>query len=203
MIHPRCLIAPEGAAAEAARRHRAPLPRLATPRLDLRPAELGDFPLWAEIFAAPDSTGFGGPLDVEGAWEGFCVYVAGWLLHGHGLWAAERREDGQLLGFALLGLEWEDREPEIGWIFAEEAHGLGYATEAAAAVRDHAILLFGPGGAVSYIDPANTSSIRLAERLGAERDALAEALLGDGTQVWRHGALPAATPAGPPAGGAA
>ncbi|MCA8879491.1 MAG: GNAT family N-acetyltransferase [Rhodobacteraceae bacterium] len=188
MTAPRCLVPPVGAAAGAARQFRAELPCLATARLDLRPATLDDFPLWSEIFAAPDAGAIGGPLNAEGAWDEFCVYVAGWLLHGHGLWAAVRRTDERLLGFALLGLEWSDREPEIGWIFAEEAHGLGYATEAAMAVRDHAAALLGPGSAVSYIDPANAASIELAIRVGATRDPAAEAALGDGTQVWRHGA---------------
>lgn len=190
MIHPRCLTAPEGAAARAAARHRAVLPRLATPRLDLRPATLADFPLWSAIFAAPESAAIGGPAPAEAAWEEFCVYTAGWLLHGHGLWAVDRRDDGSLLGFVLLGLEWADAEPEIGWLFGAHARGQGYATEAAAAVRDHAAALLGPGRAVSCIAAGHGASSRIAARLGARRDAQAEAAIGDGTEIWRHGPAP-------------
>ena len=175
MIHPRCLTAPVGAAARAAARHRAVLPRLATDRLDLRPATLADFPLWAGIFAEPDSTPIGGPADTEAAWESFCVYAAGWLLHGHGLWAVDRRADGALVGFVLLGLEWADAEPEIGWLFGAASRGQGYATEAAAAVRDHALALLGPGGAVSCVAPGHAASEAVARRLGARRDPAAEA----------------------------
>ena len=195
MIHPRCLTAPVGAAAQAAARHRAVLPRLATARLDLRPATLADFPLWAGIFAEPDSTPIGGPVDAEAAWGAFCVYAAGWLLHGHGLWAVDRRADGALLGFVLLGLEWDDAEPEIGWLFGAAARGQGYATEAAAAVRDHAAALLGPGAAVSCTAPGHAASEAVARRLGARRDPAAEAALGDGTRIWRHGALPDGAPA--------
>jgi RimJ/RimL family protein N-acetyltransferase len=160
----RCVRPPEGAAAAAAAAARQVIPRIGTARLLLRAADLGDFPAWAAFFE--DGSFEGGE---ERAWEEYCVYSAGWLLHGHGLWAVERREDGALLGFVMLGLEWGDAEPEIGWMLTPAARGNGYATEAAAAVRDFAEDLLGPGRAVSYIDRDNAASIRVAERLGARR----------------------------------
>lgn len=127
-------------------------------------------------------------MDAEQAWVEFCGYTSGWMLHGHGLWAVDRK-DGPLAGFVLLGLEWDDAEPELGWMILPEHRGHGYATEAAAAARD-----FGRGllpDLVSYVDPANTASSRVAQRLGARRDPGAEAALaaaGQGpVEVWRHG----------------
>lgn len=181
---PRCLRPPEGPAASAARAYRAGLPRIATARLILRPPVLEDFPVWAEIFAGDEAGFIGGPAGPEAAWEEFCVYVAGWLLHGHGLFAVEARDGGQCLGFVSFGLEWEDDEPELGWLFAAGARDRGYATEAAAAVRDMALQLYGPGGFVSYVDPSNTASARLAERLGAVADPAASI---PGATVYRHG----------------
>ena len=75
-----------------------------------------------------------------------------------------RRADGALLGFVLLGLEWGDAEPEIGWLFGAAA-------------------------------PGHAASETVARRLGARRDSAAEAALGDGTRIWRHGALPDGVPA--------
>lgn len=121
------------------------------------------------------------------AWESFCTYVAGWVLHGHGLWAIERRSDQALIGFVMLGLEWEDLEPELGFMLAPEARGKGYGSEAVGAARDHGLRLFGPGGCVSYVADVNTASNRLAMRLGARRDAAAEAVLDGRTHVWRYG----------------
>jgi RimJ/RimL family protein N-acetyltransferase len=63
--------------------------------------------------------------------------------------------------------------------------GRGLMTEAARAIRDWA---FGPRGLpmlVSYIDPANTRSIALAERLGGRRDPHAPTPHGKPMGVWR------------------
>ena len=176
----RCLQPPEGRAAEAAAAHRAGLPVLETARLRLRAPRMEDLALWTEIWTAPDCHV---RMTEERAWEEFCVYTAGWLLHGHGLWTIERKADGARLGFVLLGLEWGDAAPEIGWALARDARGEGYATEAAAAVRDHAAPLLGPEGALSYIDAANAPSRAVAERIGARRAADHDAT----TLVYRHG----------------
>ena len=184
---PRCTHAPQGAAATAAEAIRDRIPRLETERLTLRAPEVRDFPAWATIFAGDDDHFIGGPTSPEEAWSEFSVYVACWLLHGHGLWAVERREDGATIGFVHLGLEWEDPEPELGWMFLPEARRQGYATEAAKAARDHALDLLGAGTFVSYVSPSNAPSSRLAARLGAARDADTEAAISDESQVWRHG----------------
>lgn len=176
----RCLQPPEGRAADAGAAHRAGLPVLETARLRLRAPRMEDLPLWTAIWTAPDCHE---RMTEERAWEEFCVYTAGWLLHGHGLWAVEHRDGGALVGFVFLGLEWGDAAPEIGWALAPGTRGHGYATEAAAAVRDHAVRLFGPGVALSYIDAANAASCAVAERIGGRRAPDYDAT----TRVYRHG----------------
>lgn len=185
MTERRCLQPPEGAAAAAAVRYRAALPVVETERLRLRPPVLEDCALWTQVWMAYDDE-----LTPEHAWEEFCVYIAGWLLHGHGLWSVERRADGALIGFVLLGLEWEDFEPELGWAFASEARGQGYATEAARGARDYAEGLFAPGQIVTYVDVANTRSRRLAERLGATLEGPVPSE--PDTLIYRHGSSEAA-----------
>ncbi len=64
--------------------------------------------------------------------------------NGFGGWAVERKSDGQLIGMVALFTAWRDLEPEfgddpeMGWIFATEAHGQGLAGEACRAVLDWA-----------------------------------------------------------------
>lgn len=182
MSRRRCTHRPEGAAAEAARRHRDALTVLETERLVLRAPTLEELPLWTALHAGPDGHHLGGPLDAEAAWEAFCVYVAGWLLHGHGLWTVERKADRATIGFVLIGLEWADEEPELGWLLAPEARGHGFAAEAAAAARDHGIAML--SGLVSYIDADNAPSGGVARRLGAMLDKAESLRLG--VDVWRH-----------------
>ena len=62
------------------------------------------------------------------------------------------------------------------------------AREAALAVRDWAYGTRGLGALVSYIDPENARSIRLAERLGAMPDDGAPQPAHDPCLVYRHSA---------------
>jgi RimJ/RimL family protein N-acetyltransferase len=76
-----------------------------------------------------------------------------------------------------------DAQPELTWALAYEHWGKGYATEAAAAVRDW----FGRPGLISLISPRNIRSQRVAERLGATPGETVELPDGGGPHViWTH-----------------
>ena len=59
---------------------------------------------------------------------------------------------------------------EIGWRFAREAWGHGYATEAARAVLERAFSELGLPEVVSFTTVANVRSRAVMERLGMTRD---------------------------------
>lgn len=66
------------------------------------------------------------------------------------------------------------RWPEVGFILAPKVWGRGLAREAMAAVLDHG---FGAGGldqAIADVDPRNTRSLALLERLGFVRTGYRE-----------------------------
>jgi ribosomal-protein-alanine N-acetyltransferase len=93
---------------------------------------------------------------------------------GYGLYAVERRAEGDFIGFVGLNPITFDAPftpaLEIGWRLAKHAWGHGYSTEAARAVVEHA---FGPLGIdqlVSITVPANVPSRRVMERIGMTRD---------------------------------
>ncbi len=165
----------------------AAVPVLVTERLTLRAPRATDFDVYATIFMSDRAVHMDGPYDRQGAWADFTQAAAGWLLRGIGLWTMQRRADAAVVGFGFFWQEYGDPEPEIGWVLTADAEGNGYATEAARAMLPYALAQFGPGGFVSYIDPANTASARVADRLGARRDPAAEASRGDGCHIWRHG----------------
>jgi RimJ/RimL family protein N-acetyltransferase len=93
---------------------------------------------------------------------------------GWGLWAVERMADQEFLGFT--GLARVDFEApfapaiEIGWRFARDAWGHGYATEAAQAVARRALGPMELPELVSFTAAGNTRSRAVMERLGMRQD---------------------------------
>jgi len=87
---------------------------------------------------------------------------------GHGMYAVERKQNGEFLGLAGPNLEEVDGERyiEVGYSFKPAAWGNGYATEAAAACMRYAFERLGAQRVVSFIDPGNQPSQRVAERNG-------------------------------------
>lgn len=172
----------EGAAAAIAARLAAAVPAIETPRLRLRAPRIADFGAYAAIATTERAAYIGGPMTRGEAWLDFNQMVAGWLLRGHGVWSVARRDDGVLLGFLPLAHEFGDPEPELGFLFVAAAEGQGYAREAAEAARAFAFDELGWDSVVSYVDPANARSVRLAERLGAVPGPETP----EGVRVFRH-----------------
>jgi ribosomal-protein-alanine N-acetyltransferase len=89
-------------------------------------------------------------------------------LHGFSLWATIDRRSGRLIGrCGLLPQTLQDRrEVEIAYMIARECWGLGFATEAAQAIRDHGFDALGFDRLVSIIHRDNLASRRVAEKTG-------------------------------------
>lgn len=178
-----------GPAADLAARLVAVVPAIETARTRLRLPTLADFPAWAEILCSARAAHMDGPYSRDDAFTEFAASVGSWPLRGYGALAIEDRATGDTLGFVCLNMEPSDRETELGYFFREAAEGRGLALEATAAARDWA---WGQGmpSLVSYVDPDNARSGALAARLGATRDARAEAEFAGtpdaGVAVWRH-----------------
>ncbi|WP_107497213.1 GNAT family N-acetyltransferase [Thalassobius sp. I31.1] len=169
---------------------------LETERLVLRRPEPRDFEVFraflhsdrAEFVRAP------GAPDENMTWRAFCHVMVMWEMRGYGLSMICRKGEDQALGG--IGpwhpITWPERE--IGWsIYDPSIEGTGIAREAAEAVRAWAYNTLGWTTAVSYIDPANAGSIRLAERLGCTVDEAAEKPDGEPCLVYRHPAPEALT----------
>lgn len=173
--------APRGPAALPA------IPVLDTPRLRLRAPAAADFEAEAALLADPARTRFlGGPQDREQAWRSFAAGLGHWLLRGFGRWAVEETATGAYCG--LVGPWFPEGwpEPEIGWTLTAAAEGRGLAFEAAQAARAHAYDALGWTTAISLIDPGNTRSVTLAERLGAHWEGEFNHVRFGRMGIWRH-----------------
>ena len=148
-------------------------PTLTTERLVLRAQRPEDFEPFAAMLGSERAVHMGGPTSRKTAWLWFAADSGAWPLMDLGGWTVERRSDGAVVGQVGVNKPEFYPEIEIGWMLYPAYLRAGYAAEAATAARDWA---FGPRGLstlVSYIDPPNTRSIQLAERLGATRDEAA------------------------------
>ncbi|MEL6700140.1 MAG: GNAT family N-acetyltransferase [Pseudomonadota bacterium] len=149
-------------------------PTLTTDRLTLRAHRIEDFDAYADLWASDEARFMGGPLDRSAAWGWFCSDVAAWTLQGHGAWAVDRSDDGAHVGQVSVIKLPDYAERELGWLTYAAHRGQGYAPEAARAARDYVFGTLGWDTVVSYIDPDNAASIRVAETLGATPDADAD-----------------------------
>jgi len=111
---------------------------------------------------------------------------------GWGLWALERRDTGEMVGFTGLAVPAHNLPfnpcVEVGWRLARSAWGRGFATEAA---REALRVGFGEVGldeVVSFTSVPNAPSRAVMERIGMARD-----LRGD----FEHPAVPPGHPLRP------
>ena len=149
------------------------VPVLETPRLRLRAMTPRDWPAYAALMGSPRAGFMGGPLAERAAWGVFCHDVAGWSLFGMGALMAERRDTRETVGQVQLNNGPLFPETELGWLLYAGHEGHGFATEAAAALRDWALGTRGLARLVSYVHPDNRASHRVAERLGGVPDRTA------------------------------
>lgn len=94
-----------------------------------------------------------------------------WRERGYGPWAVAPREDpDELLGFCGLTVPMFLPEVlpavEVGWRLSRSAWGSGYATEAARVALRFAFEERGMREVIAIVDPENTRSLRVAEKLG-------------------------------------
>jgi len=162
------------------------IPTLETERLVLRAPRISDFSLYADVALSPYGRFWVEGAERETVWYDFVNMMACWLLRGYGLWAVERGQEGELIGFVLIGFEPGDHEPELGYMLAEQHQGFGYAREAALKVKQFAFEELGFPTLVSTIDPDNIASLKLAERLGGVRDRAAEQAHDNQVLVYRY-----------------
>ena len=150
-----------------------------TDRLLLRPLNEADLPALLAYHSSPTVHEFlpMEPMDADGVLNRL----------RHGLWSRSTLNDqgqvlflgvvlnatGELIGDVMLRwLSGPDQCGEVGYVINPARGGHGYATEAAHAVLHLAFDELGLHRMTARIDPRNTASLRLAERLGMRREAL-------------------------------
>ena len=161
------------------------IPVIETRRLILRGPEPGGYPDFKATFTSYRARFMGGPLNPYESWMLYAAEIGHWKIRGFGMWMIHDRQTDETYGMAGGWKPAMWPEAEIAWVIWPDAAGKGFALEATHAARKYFYRHGGWEGAVSYIDPKNLDSIRLAERLGARKDAQAPTIDGSDA-VYRH-----------------
>jgi RimJ/RimL family protein N-acetyltransferase len=152
--------------------------QLETERLLLRVPDESDVDAWADMYAQPAVERWLTPRSREQVFDYIREIHERHAADGFGVLAAERKEDGRVIGRAGM-LVWDERgwmpttlrdsgahgQVEIGWVLHPDVWGRGYATEASVVCRDHVLAQIRPR-VIALIVPDNVRSIAVAERLG-------------------------------------
>lgn len=143
--------------------------RLLSERVQLDPLEPKDLDPFTELHLSDVVTQYLSPprpLTEAESFRLFCQVLGHERVRGFGYWAVRRRSDHAWLG--VVGLWFPEGWPgvELGWRFAPDHWGNGYATEAARAAFDYARESLHLTELISIIHTDNERSMRLARRLG-------------------------------------
>ncbi len=150
---------------------------LRTDRLVLRPMTPDDAPPIHSYKSQPDTVHFlpHGPLTLDEVLDRIGTRWAGRDLQADDdalCLAAEEPDTGRIIGDVVLFLRSvENRGGEVGYVFAPEARGKGYATEAAAAMLRLGFEHYGLHRIIGRIDARNAASAAVLERLGMRCEA--------------------------------
>jgi RimJ/RimL family protein N-acetyltransferase len=156
---------------------RMPATVLRTERLVLRGWRPEDRDQYAALNADPEvMEHFVGVLDRATSDAEADRFAAALEHDGWGHWVVTLPENDRLIGFTGLAVvdvpaSWTPAT-EIGWRFAHDAWGHGYATEAARAVLAYAFESLGLDEVVSFTATTNLRSRRVMERIGMWRDPI-------------------------------
>ena len=154
-------------------RHRIPAP---TQRLAFRQMTTDDLDDMAALLGDPDVMRYyPRPKDRDEALAWIDWNQRLYRQEGFGLWLITLQATGQFVGDCGLTPQEVDGtiDVEVGYHVRADLQGHGYATEAAAACRDHARDTLGTERLIAIIHPDNVPSQRVAEKIGLshERDA--------------------------------
>lgn len=160
---------------------------LETDRLVFRQWKNEDYPAFAEFYSDEANARFvGGLKKPEAAWRLMATYTGHYELKGYSYLAIDEKSSGRLIGTVGLWNSEPWPEPELGYWLLPEAQGKGYGVEAGMAVKDYALKTIQFNSLVSYIDPVNEPSKKLALRLGAHCDSTIELLDFGPHEVFRY-----------------
>ncbi len=144
--------------------------RMETARLNFRLLAESDASDMLDFFSDDEAMRYmPAKRDMVGVKKWLSLVQESYRQQGYGPWALVQKSSGQVLGYCGLYLQKDvDGADEVELLYGilRQHWDMGYTTEAAIAVVDLALKQFQLKRLISLIEPENTSSIRVAEKIG-------------------------------------
>jgi len=162
---------------------------LQTERLILRPWTMNDVEAAFRMYGDPEVTRYLGNTSYESSLETQAVNLEKVIAkyevlgqEGYGFWAVETQDSGEVVGAGLLKPlnlsvghpPLDEPEVEVGWHFAKEFWGHGYATEMGRELVRYGFETVGLTTIFAIAYPENTRSTRVMDKLGMEKLGLTD-----------------------------
>lgn len=149
-------------------------PVLHTARLSLRPLAGGDGPALFAIFSAPEVVRYWSRsawTDMAQAEDMLTAAAAGYADASSLRYGIVLTASNELVGVAsLFAFDRNNRRCDLGYVLGSRHWGRGYATEALVPVLDHAFGALDMNRIEADIDPRNTGSRQVLEKLAFRRE---------------------------------
>ncbi len=150
--------------------------QLNTPRLLLRPVEVADVPALFAYRSDAQTNQYQGwiPQSVEETMDFVQQKVASVINQPHTWFQMVILESASHRIIGDVGIHFQDadnQQVELGCTLRKDCHGNGYATEALKVIITYLFDTLNKHRIVTSIDPQNSASIALVERLGFRKEA--------------------------------
>src|SRR6185295_11345985 len=142
---------------------------LETRRLTLREMTTGDLDFISSMLSHPEVMKYYPQCYSRAEAEMWIQrQISRYASHGHGLWLVSEKETNEPVGQVGLAPHMVDgiEEPEVGYLIHHPFWRRGFASEAAAGVRDYAFESLAKPRVISLIRPENTPSQGVARKIG-------------------------------------
>ncbi|SET97555.1 GNAT family N-acetyltransferase [Pseudomonas graminis] len=148
---------------------------MSSAQLIYRAPEPDDLDRLFAIYSDPRTQLFNpsGPMTDEAQAAGMLEgWIEHWETHGYGWWAIARKDAPEhIIGFGGIGLHdfMGEQRINLGYRFAVEAWGKGFATEMGRAALAFGFSSLNLGDVYGYVRPTHAASIRVLEKIGMKR----------------------------------
>ena len=160
---------------------------LETERLIFRQWHSSDFEQFHSFHSSEEDARYvGGVKSAEESWRLMATYIGHFELFGYSYLAVIEKQTKCLLGTVGLWNSTPWPEPELGYWLFPECQGKGFGIEAGIAIKKLALEKLKLESLVSYIDPLNVPSKKLASRLGAKYEGNVQLLSFGPHEIFRY-----------------